>query len=83
MGIKELLIMATHLNRTFVAPPIIQHYVLNREHVRQHKENKYWQFTDIFDYKDGSVINLLDKMDLVKNESKVYCVLIIMIVPIN
>lgn len=74
VGIKELLIMATHLNRTFVAPPIIQHYVLNREHVRQHKENKYWQFTDIFDYKDGSVINLLDKMDLVKNESKVYCV---------
>lgn len=74
VGIKESLIMATHLKRTFIAPPIIQHYVLNREHVTNHKENKYWQFSDIYEYKDENITNLMDRMDLVQNESKVYCV---------
>ena len=66
--------MATHLKRTFIAPPIIQHYVLNRKHVLHHKENKYWQFSDIYEYKDENITNLMDRMDLVQNESKVFCV---------
>jgi len=50
VGIKEGLLMSDVLQRDFIFPPIIQHYIRNIQE-RGHRDNiKYWDFNEIFKY---------------------------------
>ncbi len=73
MGIKEGLLIANLLNREFIFPPILQHYILNRS-IRGSSENiKHWKFSDIFNYKDKKN-ELVEQCELLKNDNqKIYC----------
>lgn len=60
IGIKEGLIMAKYLNREFIFPPILQHYIINCKN-RGSKENiKTWNFDEIYNYKNTVIKNQLD-----------------------
>jgi hypothetical protein len=60
VGIKEGLMMAKYLDREFIFPPIIQHYILNERHRGSREKLKIWNFNEIFDYKTGVIKNQLD-----------------------
>jgi len=74
VGIKESLIMASMLHRQFVAPPIVQHYVLNRKYGR-YNSYKHWNFSEIYDYKAYTVKDLKDCKNMLDAEDKQYCVI--------
>lgn len=74
VGIKEGLIMAKHLNRKFIFPPIIQHYVKNIK-LRGGRDNmKHWDFDEIFNYHcDYPKINLMEYMKNTDTIKNCYC----------
>lgn len=76
VGIKEGLIISEILNREFIFPPIIQHYMLNRSNRGTNNNIKYWNFSDIFNYNNDSKINnLVDNIKLIESNTKnIYCV---------
>ncbi len=75
VGIKEGLIMSKILNKEFIFPPIIQHYVLNRKY-RGDTENKnalkYWNFNEIFNYKNSESLDLIKNKDKFNNLKNIY-----------
>ena len=64
VGIKESIIIAETLNRQFIFPPIVQHYVLNHKYRGSNKKIKYWKFSEIFEYKSDEPICELDDNNL-------------------
>ena len=69
VGIKEAMIMAKILDRKLLVPPILQHYVLNRIHRGGGKNNeKYWKFSEIFNYKHIDENNSIGLLELVDNK---------------
>lgn len=75
VGIKEGLIISNILQRKFLFPPIIQHYVLNRKYrssVREEDSLKYWNFDDIFNYNNTKIENLNDKVSCLEYNN-IYC----------
>ena len=74
VGIKESIIIAEILNRKFIFPPIIQHYILNKINRNVSNEFKYWNFSDIFKYNNEDISELLDNTALINNTKKLYCI---------
>lgn len=73
-GIKEGLLMAEKLNRDFIFPPIIQHYTLNREYRGNHRDIKYWNFDEIFNYNNEKTNNLVDNIPQIEdNDCIIQC----------
>lgn len=74
IGIKECLIMSNILERKLLFPPIIQHYVLNRKYRNSTESGalKYWNFDDIFNYKDTNIVNLKDYLSCLEYNI-IYC----------
>ena len=73
VGIKEGLMMAKYLNRKFISPPIIQHYVLNRKYRGNSEINlKYWHFNEIFKLENEEIKDLMKSKDIIENEETIY-----------
>ena len=73
MGIKEGLLLSRYLKRTFIFPPIIQHYTLNREHRGGSENIKFWNFNEIFNYnnEDNELIQKINEFN--NTENNIYC----------
>ena len=68
------MIIADILNREFIFPPIIQHYVLNHRNRGQRNKIKYWNFSDIYNYNNKKINNLIDNIENIEsNNAKIYC----------
>ncbi|ADO67380.1 hypothetical protein crov346 [Cafeteria roenbergensis virus] len=73
VGIKEALIMSNIINRELIMPPILQHYVINRQQRGNIINNiKYWNFDEIFCYKNINFKNLMDETTLYQNIKFLY-----------
>ena len=70
VGIKEGLLMSKYANRTFVFPPIIQHYVLNRKYRGSSDSVKIWDFDEIFTYNNSPNKNQLHEY---KDSTEITC----------
>ena len=73
MGIKEGLLLSRYLKRTFIFPPIIQHYALNREYRGGSENIKFWNFNEIFNYnnEDNELIQKINEFN--NTENNIYC----------
>ena len=73
MGIKEGLLLSRYLKRTFIFPPIIQHYTLNREYRGGSENIKFWNFNEIFNYnnEDNELIQKINEFN--NTENNIYC----------
>ena len=73
MGIKEGILLSRYLKRTFIFPPIIQHYTLNREHRGASENIKFWNFNEIYNYnnEDNELIEKIHEFNNIENN--IYC----------
>lgn len=61
VGIKEGLLMSKFINRNFVFPPILQHYVLNNKYRKNKEDIKFWNFDVIFSYGSTNICNMMNE----------------------